>query len=287
MTQYNSKRRDYYREYVKELIPLKKPFLVTGTYAPPRTSEEAYFCQFWNIEPYVFGAIPEILCSHIHITRELAERAYQQRFTRDMQGQKFVLCVKPYIYEGNRGGLELTTELEEWIEPIFPLNWYNSPLEALARIPEDRVLDFRFIPRRQHYLESIVSYQHVKDRARFLAPKPERKVQQKHKHLAYDPSPDESFEPEEGRPTVEQLEKKIDGIMGLSKKKSGMMSLAAQGIFFGSASSRLDWLLEEMRPWKWSEWEAMHFLKRIDVTPEKFMKLKKKSFRVWCRENCT
>lgn len=257
---------------------------MVGTYTPPHTSEEAYFCQFWNIEPYAFGAMPKVICSHIHIKRELAEKAYQQRFTRDMQGQKFVLCVKPYIYDEDRGGLELTFELEGWIEPIFPLNWYSSPLRALARIPEDKVLDLRFVPTKDHYFEAILSRQTVQKRAKLLAPEPERKVSKKPKHHPYEPQPSASFKPEEGRPTIKQMEQEITGMNVLSQRKRGTMILASEGIAWNSALSRLDWLLKKLEPWTWTEWEIVHLLKRIDVTPEKFAKLKKKSVHVWYEE---
>ncbi len=283
-TDYPSKRRDYYREYIKELIPLKKPFLVTGTYDPPIDIGDTHFCRFLNIKPYVFGATGKVLCSHIHITRKLAERWYD-RFTIDMKGREFVLCVKPYLYEEKRGGLDLTSKLREWIEPIFPSGWYNGPLEVFSKIPEDEVLDFRFIPKRWHFLSDIASYQHAKDRGASISKPKAKKKPSKRKRQIYAPHPDEAFVPEEGRPTIEWMEKEITRVMALSKKKVGMKILAAQGIFFDSASSRLEWLSGKLKPWKWTEWEMVHLMRRIDVTPEKFAKLKKKSFRVWYEEN--
>lgn len=256
---------------------------MTGTYSPPLDIGETRFCRFLNIRPYVYGAKGKILCSHIHVSRKLAEQWYE-RFTIDMKDKEFVLCVEPYLYgeEKNRGGLNLTPKLREWIEPIFPVNWY-TPLEVFSKIPEQKVLDFRFAPKRWHYLSEVSSYQHVSG---ITLPAKKKKKAVKKKRKPYMPHPDESFVPEEGRPTVEEMTKEIGRMIDLSGRKPGMMILATQGIFFNSLSARLDWLLEKLKPWKWTEWEMVHLMKRIGVTPEKFAKLKKQSFRVWYEENC-
>lgn len=269
---------------MKDLIPYGKPFLVTGVYDPPLDIGETRFCRFLNIRPYVYGAKGKILCSHIHVSRKLAEQWYE-RFTIDMKGKEFVLCVKPYVYgkDGEeRGGLDLTHKLREWIEPIFPVNWY-TPLEVFSKIPEEKVLDFRFLPTRWRYLLEVSSYQHVSG---ITLPAKKKKKIVKKKGKPYVPHQDETFVPEEGRPTVEEMIKEIGRMIDLSGRKPGMMILATQGIFFDSPSTRLDWLLEKLKPWKWTEWEMVHLMKRIGVTPEKFAKLKKQSFRVWYEENC-
>lgn len=278
--QYPSKRRDYYREYLKELMEYGKPFLITGTYAPPMTTRDAHFCCFKDIKPYVYGARSKMLTSHIHITRSLCEQWYD-RFTVDMAGKSFILCVRPYIYEENRAGLELTSKLREWIEPVFPASWYKGPLDVFSRIPEDKFLDFRFTQKRWHYLEDISTYQHVGKKVTLAKPKTRIK-RKKYDPCMVHPEPNVN-----GRPPLDKILNEIKRIRALAKTKTGRSINEANGIYLDdqNASSRLQWLLDWIKPWPWTKWEFLKLLEKIGVHPNTFPNVTNMSFEDWCAAN--
>ena len=156
-----NKRRDYYRENIKFLLQFQKPFLVKGTYEIPDTPEEAYFCRFKNIYPVIYGAEAKLLCDHIHIERRACTK-YYGRFTIDDIGRTFLICVIPYIYEENRGGLKLYERISTYIRPIAPAGWYQSEHQLFSQIPYKHLLDFRYLPTGKYrYLSTISSYVRV------------------------------------------------------------------------------------------------------------------------------
>jgi len=265
--------RDYYREGIKYLVQFDKPFFVVGEYQLPSTPSEVIFCCFRRIYPVIYGAKAIMLCDHIHIARGLCEK-YYGRFLLEDVGRKFLICVRPYLYSVNRGGLELTKELESYILPFSLMVWYSSKKDIFSSVPYAKVLDFRFLPHmRSLYIKSI----QTEEKVGFISkdvPRKYPKISMKGKEQSH----------------ISQYEgiiHKIDRIEALANTRTGRKILYEQQHFpinLQDKSAYLAWILTLLLDHHCTPEEGESILSRTSIGKKNFERLTGLSRKEWCEK---
>lgn len=129
------------RKNIIRLVPLDKPFFVTGCLKPIMDPNQDYIV-FTGIQPYAWRAYTKIICNHVTIARLQVEKHIKVDF--DAFNKHYLLAVKAYTYvdkdSETRGGLMLCPDL--LVPAIVPANLKHK---YLCRIPQSSYLDFRQI----------------------------------------------------------------------------------------------------------------------------------------------
>ena len=261
-----NKTRDYYRKFIKELLPYDKPFLVTGTYQSPYRPEDAYFCCFTSIFPYACHASSKLLCNHIHVEREDCEEAFG-RFDMGYVGKRFVLCVRPYLYDDERGGLRLSKELSAYIHPVFPVDWVKTATEVYEKIPLGKVLDFRYLPSKWDYLANIDSYENV-------CLKTPRLPTFSHINRSAENKQQEWYQKNIGTFTVAQAVKEVQRVRNLTTYRAGKAILRAHDYGFEDCKTAgfYRWLIQLFQKHSFSISAAQQVLAATKLDANGFQK---------------
>lgn len=265
--------RDYYREGIKYLVQFDKPFFVVGEYQLPSTPSEAIFSCFRRIFPVIYGAKSIMLCDHIHVARGLCEKYYGHFLIEDI-GRKFLLCVRPYLYAGNRGGLEITKELSGYLPPIAPMVWYSGKKDIFQSVPYAKVLDFHFLPHmRSLYIKSI----QTEEKVGFISrqnirrdPKVSMKGQEQPHIVAY-----------------QRLVHKVQRIEALGSTRTGRKILYAEHHFpvhVEDKSAYLSWILTVLLDHHCTVEEGVGILSIISIGKKNFERLTGLSRKDWCQK---
>lgn len=267
--------RDYYREPIKYLTQFDKAFFVVGKYQLPKTPSEVIFCCFTNIYPVAFGVKTKCLCDHIHINRTSCQR-WHGRFTYRDVGKKFLICVRPRVYQGNRGGLELDEKLQQYILPIAPMEWYSSKRQIFSAVPYDKTIDFRFLPSNRYwYVQEITGM----DKVGFITKRPVQSLPHPHIRCGMDGEPPHHTE-------YKRLKSKIQRLEALGHSKSGRRILdASQGITFDirDKNAYLTWLLGEILDNGNTPEEGENLIAVTSIGKKSFERLTGVSRSEWCQ----